>query len=199
MTALVLIGLAVALAASPASAADNDAIFAKNTVVITGEAGGGWQDNLSPGRETGLEFFNLGLRVSLLPLDPIGEGALHGALEIGLEPFYQGYVEPRRALLGGMKAVTRYHFLSLGPVVPYGEILLGAGGTDLDALEINSTFAFILEGGGGLSYFLTDNVALSGGYRFQHVSNGNTSKPNRGFESHTAVVGVSVFLGKRPR
>ncbi len=52
----------------------------------------------------------------------------------------------------------------------------------------------MLWGGAGLSYFVTDRAALYGGYRFQHVSNGNTDSPNRGFESHTGVAGVSFFF-----
>ena len=32
------------------------------------------------------------------------------------------------------------------------------------------------------------------GYRLQHISNGNTSTPNFGFESHTGVVGMPFFL-----
>jgi len=32
------------------------------------------------------------------------------------------------------------------------------------------------------------------GYRLQHISNGKTSTPNFGFESHTGVVGMTFFL-----
>jgi len=46
----------------------------------------------------------------------------------------------------------------------------------------------------GASYFLTDRIAPYVGYRIQHVSNGNTSSPNRGFESHTGVAGVSFYF-----
>jgi len=44
------------------------------------------------------------------------------------------------------------------------------------------------------SYFLTDHTAFYVGYRIQHVSNGDTSSPNRGFESHTGVAGVSFYF-----
>lgn len=196
---IVLVLLAAVLAASaatPASAMDVDKVFAKDTVVITGEVGGGRQDSFSHGRESGLEFFNVGLRFSLLPLPPLGAGPLRGALEAGLEPFYQGFVEPKPFHLGGVKAVFRYHFLSLGRLVPYVEIIGGAAGTDLELPEAASAFAFVLEGGAGVSVFLTDTLAVTVGYRLQHISNGNTSERNRGIEAHTAVLGLSWFLGK---
>jgi opacity protein-like surface antigen len=196
---IVLVLLAAVLVATPAWAMDVDKVFARDTVVITGEFGGGWQDNFSPGRQSGLEFFNVGLRFSLLPLPPLGAGVLRGALEMGLEPFYQGFVEPQTFHLGGVKAVFRYHFLSLGRVVPYVEIIGGAAGTDLDVPEASSAFAFVLEGGPGVSIFLTDTLAVTVGYRLHHISNGNTSERNRGIEAHTAVLGLSLFLGKGSR
>lgn len=32
------------------------------------------------------------------------------------------------------------------------------------------------------------------GYRFQHISNGHTSNPNRGFNSDTGIGGVSFYF-----
>jgi opacity protein-like surface antigen len=182
------------LMASPAAAYEPQVTFRKGTTVLTVEAGGGGQANIEGFRDaTDLEFWNAGVRLSLLPWGPAGPGPLFGAVEIGLEPFLQRYTEPD-AFLAGLKAVGRYHFLSLGRFVPYVELVAGAGGTDLRIREIDSTFTFILEGGVGASVFITDRVAVSGGYRFQHVSNANTSQPNRGFEAHTGVVGLSLYF-----
>ena len=50
------------------------------------------------------------------------------------------------------------------------------------------------EAGAGVSYFITDTVALNAGYRFQHISNGHTSDPNRGFNSDTGIGGVSFYF-----
>src|SRR5262245_61978363 len=83
---------------------------------------------------------------------------------------------------------ARYRF------VPYVEIAGSGGGTDLEIPEIKSAFAFLLFGGLGASVFVSDKTALYLGYRFQHVSNGDTSKPNRGFESNVVVGGVSFYL-----
>jgi len=174
---------------------DPNDTFRKGTFVLSTEAGGGKQHDVAPHPdETGLEFLNGGVRLSLLPFGPTLSGPLYGALEVGLEPFAQGYVDPVRAYFAGLAAVGRYHFLSLGRFVPYFEVAGAAGGTTLRVREIKSAFTFLLFGGVGASYFVTDHTALYVGYRIQHVSNGDTSKPNRGFESYTGVAGVSFYF-----
>ena len=69
-----------------------------------------------------------------------------------------------------------------------------AGGTDLEIREINSAFAFLVFGGLGASFFISDKTAVYAGYRWQHVSNANTSQPNRGFEAHVMVGGISFYF-----
>ena len=110
------------------------------------------------------------------------------------EAMYQKYERGRDAFWAGLSAHGRWHFLSLGRFVPYVELGAGAGGTDLNALEIDSTFAFLLSAGVGASIFLTDQIALYGGYRMVHISNGHTSRRNRGFEADTGVIGVSYYF-----
>jgi opacity protein-like surface antigen len=187
--------LSMAAAAAPARAFDARQTFTKGAFVLSLEGGYNEQANIEDHKfQTGLEFWNAGARFSLLPFEPVGPGLLLGSLEIGLEPFYQRYVDPVDAFFGGLGAVARYHLLSFGRVVPYIEGMAAAGGTDLEIREIRSTFTFLLHAGAGLSVFLTDRTALYAGYRFQHVSNGNVELPNRGFESHGGVLGVSVFF-----
>jgi hypothetical protein len=169
--------------------------FREGAYVLSVEGGGGGQHDVERHPDaTGLEFLNGGVRVAVVPFGPTGRGPVYGALEIGLEPFAQGYIDPVRAYFAGLAAVGRYHFLSLGRFVPYLELAGAAGGTTLRVREIDSAFTFLLFGGVGASYFLTDHTALYAGYRLQHVSNGNTSLPNRGFESHTGVAGVSFYF-----
>ncbi len=185
------------VAASPESALgyDSSETFRRGAYVLSVEGGGGGQhDVASHPDETGLEVLNGGVRLSVLPFGPTGRGLVYGALEIGLEPFAQGYIDPVRAYFAGLAAVGRYHFLSLGRFVPYVEFAGAAGGTTLRVREIDSAFTFLIFGGVGASYFLTDRIAPYVGYRIQHVSNGNTSSPNRGFESHTGVAGVSFYF-----
>lgn len=192
----ILAGLALLLAAVPAARAyDGDETFRQDTIVVSPEVAYGEQINLEdkPGF-TGVTFANVGVRVGWLPFKPVGTGPLHGAFEIGLEPLYQQYISPKQNYFAGLGITPRYHFLGLGRFVPYAELAGFAGYTNLKTTEIRSNFTFLLWGGVGASYFLTDHTALYAGYRFQHVSNGHTSTPNRGFESNVGVLGMSFFF-----
>jgi hypothetical protein len=201
VTAAVILLLMVT-APRPAPAFDAEKTFAKGTVVLSGEGSYGWQFNLEGFNDwTKLEFWNLGVRGSILPFNPTGiKGKpLYGSLEIGLEPVYQQYTDPKAAkdsYWAGLAAVFRYHFLGLsfGPVVPYVEVAGAAGGTDLKVREIRSSFSFLLWGGLGASVFVTDSAAVYAGYRWEHNSNGNIESPNRGWESNVAVAGVSYYF-----
>ena len=183
------------LAGSPGWAFDARTTFARGTLVGSIEGGGGEDSSVEHHRtSTQIEFWNAGVRLSRLPFGAAGAGLLFGALEVGLEPFYQRYGAGLDAFYAGLAAVGRYHFLSVGRFVPYVEVAGAAGGTDLNVREIDSDFAFLLFGGAGASVFVTDTTALYAGYRLQHVSNGGYQSPNRGFESHTGVIGLSTYF-----
>ena len=189
--------LLLLLAATPAHAFDADRTFAQGNTVLSLEAGGGSQGNLEGHfNQSGIDLYYVGARYSLLPLPPLGPSILRGSLEVGLEPIYQRYTSPTSAYYAGLMAQARWHFLSLGRFVPYFEAGAAAGGTNLRVVEIDSTFAFLVNFGAGASFFLTDRAAIYAGYRMVHVSNGNTDIPNRGFEAHTGVLGVSYYFGK---
>ena len=192
----ILAALALVLAVAPAARAyDADETFMKGSIVVSPEVAYGEQIHLEdkPGF-TGLTFANVGVRVGWLPFKPVGPGPLHGAFEIGLEPLYQQYISPKQNYFAGLGMTYRYHFLSLGRFVPYAELAGFAGYTNLKTTEIRSNFTFLVWGGVGASYVLTDHTALYAGYRYEHVSNGNTSRPNRGFESNVGVLGMSFFF-----
>ena len=186
----------VALQTAPAAAFDPEQTFQQGTFVLSLEGGGGAQTQ-GPDEHghTGLKLWYFGARASILPFRPILKGTpIYGSFETGLEPIFQRYESPVTAYWAGLTAVARYHFLSLGIFVPYLELGAGPGGTDLRVREIQSDFAFLLFGGVGAQIFLNDSMALYGGYRLVHISNGNTSRPNRGFEAHTGVGGLSFYF-----
>ena len=184
------------LAVTEATAYDPAEVWTKGSWLLSFEGAYGSQINpQNKGTTTGVEFVMAGLRLSLLPLGITGgESVFKGALELGLEPVYLHYLHPDGAYYAGLAAVLRYNFLSLGRFVPYIEGLGAAGGTNLRISEIDSSFSFLLQGGVGASYFITDTTALYAGWRWTHNSNGNTDRPNRGWEASTGVIGVSIFL-----
>ena len=187
--------LGAAALAAPAWGFDPAETFKQGTYVVSVEGGSGAQFNLEGfSDQSDLRFFDLGFRSSIVPFGPTGSGVLRGALEAGLEPLYQQYTEPRSASWAGLAAVVRYHFLRLGRLVPYAELAAAAGGGDLNVREIDSVFSFMLWGGVGASVFVSDSTAVYAGYRYLHNSNGNVDTPNRGFESHVGVAGLSYYF-----
>lgn len=185
------------LCLGPSGAAAFDAAeeFAKGTWILGLQVGGGVQNNVEGhGRNSGITFVTLTPRLTVLPFEPLGSGWLRGALEVGAEGWFQVFLEPATTSAEGLKLALRYNFLGLGRLVPYVELLSGVGYKNFRPFEVRSNFTFVLEGGVGLAYFLAPRVAVNGAYRFQHISNGATSFPNRGFNSDTGVLGVSFFF-----
>ncbi len=198
MCVRVLRGLTVAcvlvVPAAPVLGYDPADEFRRGTILYTPQVGGGINNNLEGHRRiTVIPQLSTAVRVSVLPLDPLGQRFWRGSLETGLEPFLQIYPK-QEATAEGLKLAFRYHFLAASPVFLYVEVLGGPAGTSLKVREVRSDFTVVLEAGAGLSYFLVEGVALTAGYRFQHISNGNTERPNRGFNSDTGLVGVSFFF-----
>ncbi|MBI3635781.1 MAG: outer membrane beta-barrel protein, partial [Candidatus Rokubacteria bacterium] len=189
MKRAVLVLLLILIAATPAAAYDPDRVWAKGAIMGSFEGGYGHQFNLENKRTfSDIEFLEIATRWSILPMGQTDKGGVfHGALETGLEPIFLVYTNPKNAYYGGLALHAKYHFLSLGRFVPYAELGAGAGGTNLKVTEIKSEFSFLLLGGGGVGYFVTDNIMLYGGYRWTHNSNGNTARPNRGWEANTAI------------
>jgi lipid A 3-O-deacylase PagL len=185
----------VVTAGAPAVAFDADAEFAKGTTVLGLQVGGGAQNNIAGDPSiTGISFLTFSPRLSYLPFEPFGSGWLRSAIEPGLEGWFQYYLEPRGPTAEGLKVALRYHFIGVGPLVPYLEATAGVGGTNLNVPEIRSDYAFVLDGGAGVSYFVAPGVAINLGYRLQHISNGGTGHPNRGVNSNTGVLGVSFHF-----
>jgi len=190
-----LAAMAVLSLARPAPAYDPEVTFARGTTIFGLQVGGGAANNVEGHRTVSdISFITETPRLSYLFFAPFGSGLLRSAFEPGLEGWFQQYLSPHSATAQGLKLTGRYHFIGLGRLVPYLEATAGAGGTSLRVPEIDSTFTFVLEAGAGLSYFVTDALALNAGYRFQHISNGHTSNPNRGFNSDSGVLGVSYYF-----
>ena len=180
--------------AASGEAFDAERVFTKGGYVLSVEGGYGEQFDAWNTSITGLDAFNAGVRFGFLPWGTTGSGPFKGAFEIGLEPFYQRFIEPVDAFFAGLGIVARYHILPFGRFVPYLELSAAPGYTDLRVREQNTDLVFLLFGGAGASYFITDRTALYAGYRLQHISNANTDSPNRGINSHTGVVGISIVF-----
>jgi len=168
-----MVAAAVLALVRPAPAFDPEAAFAKGTTVFGLQVGGGAANNVEGHRTVnGISFLAATPRMSHLFFSPFGSGLLRSAVEPGIEGWFQYYLSPKEATAQGVKLAMRYHLIGFGRLVPYLEGTAGAG----------------------VSYFITDTAALNAGDRFQHISNGHTSNPNRGFNSDTGIGGVSFYF-----
>jgi opacity protein-like surface antigen len=62
-----------------------------------------------------------------------------------------------------------------------------------DARRFNYTF----EGGGGVEFQMRSEWWLRMGYKFHHLSNGNSASDNPGVDANVLMVGVARQFGKR--
>ena len=166
--------------------------FAKGTKILGLQVNGGVQNNIQDEPTTsGLDFIGFQPRFSYLPFEPFGSSWYAAAIEPGVEGWVQYYMHPDTSVAGGMKASLRLHAIGLGPVIPIskGRRAWADQWMSGESLEVHLLFR-----GGRRLDLRGARVALNGGYRLQHFSNANTSRPNRGYNAHTGLVGVSFFL-----
>lgn len=127
---------------------------------------------------------------------PIRNEWWSGSLALGVEAALLGITQPTGAYGVGVTPKLTYTFTSFSSLKPYLE---GGGGplwTNFDGRipEQGSDFNFLVWGGGGGSYDLTEQWALIAGVRFSHISNGGTDSPNGGLNYLLPFVGVAAKL-----
>jgi len=128
--------------------------------------------------------------------DPIGGSWYRGQISLGAEMVYIQFQEPILTHGIGFAPKIKYTFVALDRIRPYAEFAGGPFWTDLAGKipEESSQFNFVLMAGFGISYFLTDQVALNAGYRFQHISNAGTQYPNLGLNASLPYGGFSFYF-----
>jgi opacity protein-like surface antigen len=79
-------------------------------------------------------------------------------------------------------------------VAPYLEAGGGILGGQLEFRQTNCDVNFSFAGGLGVLVFVAERTAVTAGYRFQHLSNGDRCDQNLGLNSSLFTVGVSHFF-----
>ena len=127
--------------------------------------------------------------------DPVGAEWYRGQVILGAEMVYVEFREPVITHGVGFTPRIKYSFTAWDRLRPYVEFAGGPFWTDLGKRipEQSTQLNFILTGGLGASYFLTDRTALTVGYRFHHFSNAGTRMPNLGINSSLPLIGYSFF------
>jgi lipid A 3-O-deacylase len=135
-------------------------------------------------------------RIGMVLTRDMGKDLFLGNFELQFEPTYAHYWHPFQADLAGGTVVFKYNFLAFGRWMPFWDFGLGALWTDLAPRipEQSTQFNFLIEGGPGVQYFVTERIALTMGVRLQHISNAFLGERNRGLNSTLGYVGISFFL-----
>jgi lipid A 3-O-deacylase len=127
--------------------------------------------------------------------DPVGPGWIRGNFELLAEPTLVHFrFDTRSGTAGGLTAVGRWIFATPWKVQPYLEVGMGLLGGQLSFRQTNCDINYVLEGGPGLWWFVSDAAAITLGYRFQHVSNADICSQNFGLNSGLFMLGFSYFF-----
>ncbi len=123
-----------------------------------------------------------------------GEAWYRGNLELVGEGALLFNFEPEDGFAGGITAMFRYNFLPDGNFIPFVQLGAGIVSLDFDLDDQSDGLNFTPQGGLGFHYFVSERTALTGEWRFHHVSNADIDDPNEGINTSLFLVGFSIFL-----
>lgn len=115
-----------------------------------------------------------------------------GLLEFQLEPFINTVINPNSNVEVGSNFLLKYAFPLTKKIYPYVEGGLGMLYMSQHTREQATQYNFLPQGGAGIMYFLKDNLALSAGYRYRHLSNNSFEHPNSGINVDMYLAGLSI-------
>lgn len=125
----------------------------------------------------------------------VGEGHWYrGNPEFRLEIFTGAQFSPNVDWFVGLTPHFRYNFATGTRWIPYFDIGAGVTATGIGPPDLSGTFEFNLQGGGGVHYFLRDNLALTLDVHYTHWSCAGLHKPNLGLNGVTGMLGVTFFF-----
>lgn len=123
-----------------------------------------------------------------------GAGAWYGGnWELRLEGMYQSQFEPQTGRGGGGTLNFRYNFLAGERFVPFFTFGAGIAGMDFDFEDADDGFNFILQGGPGAHWLVSDRTAFTAEVRWHHFSNAQTRENNAGINTALFLVGLTFF------
>jgi hypothetical protein len=117
-----------------------------------------------------------------------------GTIEFVTEPLINVVISPNANAEVGCSFLLKYSDKLTSHIAPYLEGGVGAIYTTQHTEEQGTQYNFIPQVGAGLQFFLNESFALTGGYRFRHLSNASISDDNSGINHHFALCGISYFF-----
>ena len=122
------------------------------------------------------------------------KGNIGGDLELITEPIMNVVINPDANAEFGVSFLLKYSGHITSHIAPYVEGGIGMVYTTQHTHEQGTQFNFLPQIGAGLQFFLNKNLALTGGYRYRHMSNAGISSDNSGINHHFFLAGMSYFF-----
>ncbi len=130
-------------------------------------------------------------------INPLAE-KLHiiprGTIEFITEPIMNVVISPDYNAELGVSLLLRYSDNITERIAPFIEGGVGMVYTTQHTHEQGTQYNFLSQIGAGLQCFLNEKFALTGSYRFRHMSNAGITDDNSGINHHFFLVGVSYFF-----
>jgi lipid A 3-O-deacylase len=117
-----------------------------------------------------------------------------GNPEFRLELFTGGQFSPTSEWLVGLTPHLRYNFATGTRWIPFLDGGAGVTATSIGPPDLSGTFEFNLQAGGGIQWFVKDNIAISVEGRYVHWSCAGISNPNLGLNGVTGFLGLTFFF-----
>ena len=162
--------------------------------------------SIEPGAALGMKIFGsreshdlalLSLSYGHMLGPVIGEGHWYcGNPELRLELFAGGEYSPETESFVGLTPHLRYNFATGTHWIPFFDLGAGVSATSIGPPDLSGTFEFNLQLGGGVHWFLRDNLALTSEVKYLHMSCAGIHPPNLGLNSVALMIGVTWFFGK---
>jgi len=119
-----------------------------------------------------------------------------GRVDFILEPFINTVTSPDSNVEVGSNFLFEYVFPLSEKFQPYVKGGIGALYMSQHTKEQSTQYNFLPQGGGGIRYFIKDNVALNFEYRYRHLSNASLKHPNSGIDANMYLGGITIFFDK---
>jgi lipid A 3-O-deacylase len=125
----------------------------------------------------------------------LGEGHWYrGNPEIRVELFTGAQFSPSSEWLVGLTPHLRYDFATGTHWIPFGDLGAGVTATGIGPPDLSGTFEFNLQAGGGVQWFLKQDLALTLDVHYFHLSCAGIHSPNLGLNGVTGMLGIAFFF-----
>ena len=125
---------------------------------------------------------------------PVSNGWARGRTSFRAEGTYFRTFEPHSGNTGGLALLLRYNFLYLDRLQPFIQAGAGFLSIDLDLADQADGFAFQPQGAVGVVYKLDPSHSVEGAWRFHHISNAHTQRPNGGIDTSQFILGYAYHF-----